>query len=155
MPRIERIRTVRPLDTPNLIWVLIEDDQGVTGLGETYYIPGAVESVVHDMAAPLILGSDPSAIGDIAQILFSCANFYGYAGAEMRAFSAIDVALWDLAGHRQGQSIATLLGGRVRDRIRAYVTCVDIPPHHDQRAWLQDAGSLASELWDEGFNAMK
>src|SRR5579875_2054867 len=108
---IQRIRTVRPIDAPNLVWVLIEDDQGAVGLGETYYIPGAVESVIHDMAAPLVLGLDPSNVTDIAQTLFACANFYGYAGAEMRAFSGIDIALWDLVGHIRGESIATLLGG--------------------------------------------
>jgi galactonate dehydratase len=156
MPRrIERIRTVRPLDAPNLVWVLIEDGTGAVGLGETYYVPGAVESVIHDMAAPLVLGADPTNITGIAEILFACANFYGYAGAEMRAFSAIDIALWDLAGRTRGESIATLLGGRVRDRIRAYATCVDIGPHNDQQAWLDDAGALACELRDQGFGAMK
>jgi L-alanine-DL-glutamate epimerase-like enolase superfamily enzyme len=152
---IKRISTIRPELAPNLIWVLIEDDQGTTGLGETYYIPGAVDSVIHDMAAPLLLGTDPTKIADIGHTLFACANFYGSAGAEMRAFSAIDVALWDLAGHSSGRSIATLLGGRTREQIRAYATCVDAPPRADQTAWLEDAGALALDLRAQGFGAMK
>ena len=40
--RVEKIETIR-LDTqPNILWVEVTDEDGVTGLGETYYVPGAV-----------------------------------------------------------------------------------------------------------------
>ena len=133
--RIERIETVRPQSQPNVLWVEVTDEDGVTGLGETYYVPGAVDAVIHDLAAPLLLGKDAARIEDVWQTLFACANFYGFAGAEMRAFSAIDIALWDLLGKRTGLSVATLLGGRVRDAIRVYNTCVD-------------AGALSAEADD-------
>jgi L-alanine-DL-glutamate epimerase-like enolase superfamily enzyme len=153
--RIERIETIRIGAQPNVLWVEVTDEEGVTGLGETYYIPSAVEAVIHDMAAPLILGMDALRIEEIWQTLFACANFYGYAGSEMRAFSALDVALWDLMGKHAHLSISTLLGGRVRDDIRLYNTCVDAGGYDDMTAWLERPGDLAEELLADGFSGMK
>ena len=153
--RIERIETIRIGAQPNVLWVEVTDEDGLRGLGETYYIPSAVEAVIHDMAAPLVLGMDALRIEEIWQTLFACANFYGYAGSEMRAFSALDVALWDLLGKRAGLSVSTLLGGRVRDEIRLYNTCVDAGGYDDMTAWLERPGDLAEELLADGFGGMK
>ena len=95
----------------------------MVGLGETFYVPGAVAAVIHDVAAPLLIGADPLEIERIWHSLFHIVNYYGYAGAEMRAISALDIALWDIAGKVAGQPVYNLLGGRVRDRIRTYNTC--------------------------------
>jgi galactonate dehydratase len=153
--RIARIETIRIAEQPNVLWVEIVDEDGVVGLGETYYLAGAVESVIHEMAAPLLLGTDATRIEEAWQTLFACANFYGWAGAEMRAFSALDLALWDLLGKRTRLSAATLLGGRVRDKIRVYNTCVDAGPHLDMTGWLERPGDLADELLAEEFTGMK
>ncbi|MBA2295857.1 MAG: mandelate racemase/muconate lactonizing enzyme family protein [Actinobacteria bacterium] len=153
--RVERIETIRVASQPNIVWVEVTDERGLTGLGETYYVPGAVEAVLHDMVAPLVLGADASRIEDIWQTLFARANFHGFAGAEMRAFSALDVALWDLFGQHAGMSIATLLGGRVRDSIRVYNTCVDAGSYDDQTAFVERPGELAQNLLEAGFSAMK
>ncbi|MBA2294329.1 MAG: mandelate racemase/muconate lactonizing enzyme family protein [Actinobacteria bacterium] len=155
MSGIAWIETVRLDEQPNVLWVEVADEEGIAGLGETYYLPTAVEAVIHDMAAPLLLGRDASRIGAIAETLFACANFYGWAGAEMRAFSALDIALWDLQGKRTGLSVAELLGGRVRDEIRVYNTCVDAGGFDDQAAWLTRPGDLAEELLEVGIEAMK
>jgi L-alanine-DL-glutamate epimerase-like enolase superfamily enzyme len=153
--RIERIETIRSSSQPNIVWVEVTDEHGVTGLGETYYLPGAVEAVIHDFVAPLALGMDSSRIEDVWQTLFACVNFHGWAGAEARALSALDIALWDLLGKRTGLSVSTLLGGRVRDSIRVYNTCVDAGPHLDMQGWLQRPGDLADELLDAGYTGMK
>jgi galactonate dehydratase len=153
--RIAKIDTIRIAAQPNVLWVEITDEDGAVGLGETYYIPTAVEAVIHDMAAPLMLGTDSTRIEQVLQTLFACANFYGFAGAEMRAFSALDLALWDLLGKRTGLSAGTLLGGRVRDEIRVYNTCVDAGDHLDMTGWLQRPGDLAEELLADGFTGMK
>lgn len=155
MSTIARIATIRLPEQPNAVWVEISDTDGATGLGETYYIPGAVEAVVHDMAAPLLLGRSAEDIEGAWQTLFCCASFYGFAGSEMRAFSALDIALWDLLGKRTGRPIATLLGGRVRDRIRVYNTCVDAGPYRDGEDFLRRPAELAEELLDAGITAMK
>lgn len=152
---IARIETLRLADQPNVLWVEVTDASGRTGLGETYYLPGAVEAVIHEMAAPLLLGGDPLAIERHWQNLFACASFYGNGGAEMRAFSALDIALWDLLGHRTGLSIGTLLGGRVRDDVRCYATCVDAGPYRDAEGFLERPGELAEDLLGSGIRGMK
>ena len=141
---------------PNNLWVRIHTDDGLVGLGETYYLPRAVASVVHDVFAPLLLGRDPLEIENHWNNMFSLVNFCGFAGAEMRAISAIDVALWDLAGQHLGKPIYTLLGGRNRDRIRVYNTCVGYGRYPDYQAWTTGrAGDLARELVAQGITAMK
>jgi galactonate dehydratase len=153
--RIARIETIRIAEQQNVLWVEVTDENGLTGLGETYYLPGAVEAVIHDMAAPLIIGADAFRIEDVWQTLFARANFSGFAGAEMRAFSALDLALWDLLGKHTGLPVSTLLGGRVRDTIRIYNTCVDAGGFDDQEAFLERPGELAEELLAAGITAMK
>jgi len=141
---------------PNNLWVRIHTDDGLVGLGETYYLPRAVASVVHDVFAPLLLGRDPLEIENHWTNMFSLVNFCGFAGAEMRAISAIDVALWDLAGQHLGKPIYALLGGRNRDRIRIYNTCVGYGRHPDYQAWTSGrAGELARDLVAQGITAMK
>jgi L-alanine-DL-glutamate epimerase-like enolase superfamily enzyme len=68
----------------------------------------------------------------------------------MRAMSAIDIALWDLLGKFSGQPIYQLLGGKSRERIRAYNTCYD-----DEFDFNIDAGKLAQSLLKQGIRAMK
>ncbi len=89
--------------SPNNLWVRIHTDDGLAGLGETYYVPRAVSAMIHDTFAPLLIGRNPLDIDNHWNNLFSLANFFGSAGAEMRAISAIDIALWDLAGQHSGQ----------------------------------------------------
>lgn len=141
---------------PNNIWVRIETDEGLLGLGETYYLPRAVAAIIHDLAAPLLLGRDPRDIENHWQNLFSLVNFCGYAGAEMRAISALDIALWDLAGQRAGQPIYNLLGGRSRSNVPVYNTCVDSGGFDDFSAWFHGkAGDLAEDLLSQGIRALK
>jgi galactonate dehydratase len=152
---ISAIETIRWSEQPNLLWVQVQTSTGVTGLGETYYLAAAVESVVHDLAAPLILGQPAGAIKKIWTSLFSCANFFGFAGAEMRAISAIDVALWDAIGQAAGLPVCQLLGGACQDSIPAYNTCVNAGPYQDWERALADPGGLAVDLAAAGYLGMK
>src|ERR1044071_2730119 len=54
--KLTRIETIRSPDFPNLLWVQLHTSDGLVGLGETFYIPAAVEAVIHEFAAPLLLG---------------------------------------------------------------------------------------------------
>lgn len=140
---------------PHALWLHVHTSEGLVGLGETYFIPGAVEAVVHEMAASFLLGQRAELIGAHWTRLFSHVNFYGTAGAEMRAMSAIDIALWDILGQALGRPLHGLLGGRQRDSIPLYNTCVNAGKFLDQDAFLNDAGELAAELRGAGFAAMK
>src|SRR5258707_13629204 len=80
---------------PNNLWVRIYTDDGLVGLGETYYLPRAVSAVIHDLLAPLLIGREAYDIENHWTNLFSLVNLSGYAGAARRAISAITSALWD------------------------------------------------------------
>jgi galactonate dehydratase len=141
---------------PNNLWVRIHTDTGLIGLGETYYLPRAVAPIIHDIFAPLLIGRDPRDIENHWQNMFALVSFCGAYGAEMRAISAVDVALWDIAAQSAGVPIHTALGGRSRDRIRLYNTCVGYGKYDDLNAWLNGkAGELAQSLVAQGVTAMK
>lgn len=174
MSKVTAIRTIRIKERPNLIWVEVETDDGLKGLGESFRGTQAVEAVIHEMVAPWLLGRDAQNIEGISTHLLHPYVGFHSASAEVRAASAIDIALWDLAGKRQNLPIYLALGGAVRDSIRAYNTCAGyayntgnvkrrstdgtekpIGPYDDQVAFMRDAGELARSLVDEGYTAMK
>jgi galactonate dehydratase len=153
--RIIKVETIRNADLLNVLWVQLHTEDGLIGLGETFYLPGAVEAVIHDLIASFVLGRSACEIESIWDQVFSYCNFFGYAGAEMRALSAIDIALWDLFGQRSGRPIYELLGGSVRDTIPVYNSCVDTELHDDGDAFLNRPAALAKDLLSEGIKAMK
>ncbi|HTQ56193.1 MAG TPA: mandelate racemase/muconate lactonizing enzyme family protein [Bryobacteraceae bacterium] len=130
------------------LWVRVHTDSGLVGLGETYPHPEAEKEVVRRLA-PVLLGRDPSQIDRLWADMFHAVAYSGWAGAEMRAISALDVALWDLAGKAANQPIYQLLGGASRAAIRTYNTCYD---HLD---FLTEPVRLAGELAKSGIHAMK
>jgi galactonate dehydratase len=141
---------------PNNVWVRVHTDEGLIGLGETYYLPRAVSAVIHDLYAQILIGRNAFDIENHWNNLFSLVNFCGFAGAEMRAISAIDVALWDIVGQYLGQPIYNLLGGRNRESILVYNTCVGYGKYPDYNAWTEGrAGELAEDLLKHGITAMK
>src|SRR6185503_13469713 len=93
------------------LWVRLHTDTGLIGLGETYPHPEAEASVVLRSLAPVLLGRDPLSIDRLWADMFQAISYSGWAGAEMRAISAVDIALWDLAGKVAGAPIHQLLGG--------------------------------------------
>src|SRR5208283_1125259 len=124
--------------------------------------------------APWLIGRDARRIEAVSRHLTTPYIGFHSAGAEIRAASAIDIALWDLAGQRHGIPVHEVLGGAVRSEIRAYNTCAGYAyntsgvarravaadeatsgPYDDQIAFTRDAGALAESLLAEGFTAMK
>ncbi|MEE3108392.1 MAG: mandelate racemase/muconate lactonizing enzyme family protein [Pseudomonadota bacterium] len=172
--KVTEIETIRLAEFPNLLWVRLLTDDGVTGLGESFYGPGAVEAHIHETIAPYLLGRDPLAIEAHQAHLIGYLGFAG-SGAEMRGRSAVDIALWDLWGRASGQPIHQLLGGRVRDSIGVYNTCAGYRyvrakpvqgtanfgldghegPYEDLDAFLNHADDLAHSLLEMGIGAMK
>ena len=95
---------------PQFILVRLHTDEGLVGLGQTADFRTA--PVVHDLAQRFVLGRDPRHLARITYDLFTFARYHGYAGAEGRALSAIDIALWDLLGKVTEQPVYQLLGDR-------------------------------------------
>lgn len=173
------METLRLGELPNLLFVEVRTDEGLTGLGETFFGAGTVEAYVHETAAPYLLGKDPLRIDEHARGLY---GYLGYAssGAETRGNSAVDIALWDLFGKATGQPLYQLLGGRSRDSVRTYNTCAGyryvretprqevgnwgLPektegasegPYEDLDAFLHRADELAEDLLSQGITGMK
>lgn len=183
MPKITAIETSIPADImTNLILVRIHTEDGQIGCGETYYTPQAIESLIHDWMAQRLLGTESTDIEAHWRFLYERCTAFGYPGAELRALSAIDVALWDILGQVCGQPIWKLLGGAAQKKVRIYNTCggpgygtkkksAQVVASHPgwpgygdegQRGPLQDnwasihaAGDLAEELVAEGILGMK
>ena len=78
------------------LWVRVHTDEGIIGLGETCPASAVEKAVVLNDLAPRLIGRDPRDIESIWHDLLMAVQYRGWAGAEIRAISAIDVALWDL-----------------------------------------------------------
>ena len=131
------------------LWVRIHTDEGVIGLGESYPNAEAEAAIVHTRLAAVLLGKDPSAIDRLWADMFLAVSYSGWAGAEIRAISAVDIALWDLMGKVTGQPIYKLLGGASRPSIRLYNTC------YDRVDFGREPTRLAKELLSSNIRAMK
>jgi len=121
--RITAVRTflTAPQGSPYLI-VRVETDQpGLYGLGcaSDPQRTLAVRSVVDDYLGPMLLGRDPGDIEDIHRLLLNSGYWRG-GSISGNALAGVDVALWDIKAKSAGVPLYSLLGGRVRDGVRAY-----------------------------------
>jgi len=131
------------------LWVRIHTDEGLVGLGETFPHPEAEAAIIRNSFAPVLLGRNPLEIDRLWADMFLSISYSGWAGAEMRAISAVDIALWDLAGKAANAPIYQLLGGPSRSSIQIYNTCYDHVDFHKEPV------RLAKELLASGIHAMK
>jgi galactonate dehydratase len=176
--KITRIETVRLTSRPTLIWVRVHTDEGLIGLGESWFSCAAVDADIHERIAPALIGADPSRIEALTRAARPYVGFCG-TGVEIRAVSAIDVALWDIVGQAAGKPLYALLGGATRDDIRVYNTCAgpdyvsqssDVRPenfglsgstpihgrrYEDLKAFMARPDELAAELLEMSISSMK
>jgi galactonate dehydratase len=175
--KITRLETLRIEEFPSVVYVRLHTDEGLIGLGETFFFADAVEAHLHDVVAGYVIGKDSVAIEQHAEALRGYVGSAG-SGAETRAASAVDIALWDLRGKELGQPLHALLGGASRERIRTYNTCAGyryvrgrraqavtnwgLPdggeqegPYEDLDAFLHRADDLARDLLASGITGMK
>jgi len=128
--KIREIRAVRLRDGFNSRFIRIYTDQGLTGTGETMDTVGA-EDIANSFMGPQLAGRDPL---DIEGILFDLWGWKrlsggppsplfmrGMGGPYLSAISAVELALWDLAGKAMNVPVYRLLGGRVREKIPVYL----------------------------------
>ena len=182
--KVTGIRTIRLPEHPQMLWLQVLTDDGLTGLGETCLGLATVEAHLHETVAPYLIGQDPSRIAAHRRGLYDVFVGYEGTGAETRGNSATDVALWDIAGQAAGLPVTDLLGGRTRDSIRIYNTCAgsrygrgnqgalkasdratagdrglpqDEPPgpYEDLQAAIERPGELAQDLLAHGISGMK
>ena len=171
---IVRISSILLGRIPNMLFLELETADGLVGLGETLFGAEAVSAYLHETAAPFLLGQDSR---DIPRLWGALYRYWGRSGigAEARGASAVDIALWDLAGKRTGQPLYQTLGGAAREDIAAYNTCggpeysrkrsvpgdklfggaVPGGRYEDLWAFQHEPAELARSLLEMGFGAMK
>lgn len=132
---------------PRWLFVRVETADGAVGWGEAS-LEGYAEAVDGAIEAlrDRFIGHDPRRIEDIWQIAYR-GGFYRGGPVLMSALAGLEQALWDLKGKALGVPAWELLGGRVRDRIRAY-------------AWIggdrpDEIGEAATARSEQGFTAVK
>ena len=114
----------RPRTSMDTLLVRVETDAGVTGWGEGFghRIFPATKAALDTLLGPMCVGRDPTAISALADELQRNLAGVGRNGPAMYALSAIDIALWDIAGKLAGLPLYRLLGGSKRERLSAYAS---------------------------------
>lgn len=97
--------------------VEVHTDAGVTGIGETICLLEFVEPVLARTVIPLAIGEDPSRIERILKKIEG-AGYYHHKRAMVAAVTALEMALWDIAGKRAGLPLHDLWGGAYRDSVQ-------------------------------------
>lgn len=143
--KIARIETF--FVPPRWLYVRVEADNGAFGWGEAS-LEGHAEAVAGAFEGfrDRFIGTDPRRIEDIWQVAYR-GGFYRGGPVLMSALSGLDQALWDLKGRHFNLPAWEMLGGKVREKIRAY-------------AWIggdrpDDIASAARARREQGFSAIK
>jgi len=132
---------------PRWLFVRVESDEGAVGWGEAS-LEGWAEAVdgAFEALRDRFVGHDPFRIEDVFQIGYR-GGFYRGGPVLMSALAGLEQALWDLKGRALGLPAWEMMGGRVRDRVRAY-------------AWIggdrpDEIGAAAAARRAQGFSAVK
>jgi galactonate dehydratase len=151
-----RIAEVRPLvlgtEWRNLVFVVVRTDDGLEGVGEVRMInqTDALLGYLAEAVPNHVLGADPFAIEALVQRMWR-GVFARAGGIAMSALAVIEIACWDILGKALDQPVYKLLGGQVRDRIKAYANgwyTVERAPEefHDAARRVVERGYRALKL---------
>jgi L-alanine-DL-glutamate epimerase-like enolase superfamily enzyme len=103
--------------------VSVETDEGIRGLGIAGGGKGRLaQTIIDEQFRSLLVGKDPSDIELIWEMLYRASLPYGRRGVAVEVISAVDIALWDIAGKAVGKPVYKLVGGKTKERIPVYVT---------------------------------
>jgi 2-dehydro-3-deoxyphosphogalactonate aldolase len=141
------------------VFVKLTTDSGVEGIGEVYAVPfhpAVVEKMIDDVVDRYVIGTSPFDIEALWRRAYS-AGFTQRPDVSMVAIlSGIETACWDIMGKETNQPVYNLLGGKVRDRVRAY-TYIYPAPGEDNSVYSDADISCARALdyMKDGFTALK
>jgi L-rhamnonate dehydratase len=152
VPHVEAI----PDGTLDVLIVRIHTDEGITGVGEVTsqsYVCKACFEAPRSAArrhglTSILLGEDPTDPVALWEKMYYETNRYGRRGAAIHAISGADIALWDIKGQAEGKPVSELLGGRLRDDVRAYASVLfaDTP---------EQTAEMAKQYVEMGLTAVK
>ena len=132
----------------NFVTLVVETDQGVTGIGDAT-LNGrelSVATYLEEHVVPCLIGRDPQRIEDIWQFLYR-GSYWRRGPVQMSAVSAVDTALWDIKGKLAGMPLYQLLGGKSRDRVLCY--------GHANGETLEDTVEAVGRYIDLGYKAIR
>jgi D-galactarolactone cycloisomerase len=136
--------------------VEILTDEGVHGWGESFAQglepPQIAVATIRHALEPLLIGANPLEHEVLWHRMYHATRDYGRKGSITAAISAVDIALWDIAGKVRGCPVYELLGGAFRDRVQVYAT------GFYRISGQKEVGRLAEEAlqhYEHGFRAMK
>ncbi|GLZ03791.1 dehydratase [Actinomadura sp. NBRC 104412] len=135
----------------NLTYVTVHTDEGLSGVGEARMLghTDALLGYLNEAARRHVLGSDPFDIEDLVRRMKY--GDFGRAGEiVMSGIACVEMACWDILGKALGQPVWRLLGGRVRDRVKAYANgwyTVDRTP--------EEFHAAARRVVERGYRALK
>jgi D-galactarolactone cycloisomerase len=106
------------------LFLRVVTDAGIEGWGEGFghATCPATRTVIDTQLAPAALGEDARDIGGLMTRLAQRLHLFGRNGPHVYALSALDMALWDLAGKVAGQPLWRLLGGAAVASLPAYAS---------------------------------
>lgn len=147
--KITDVRTAQVMGHGLQLHVRIYTDQGIVGHGEaTDAVQGGAPLV--RMFRRFLMGQDPLNVEALWERIRTAGIFAGAQGGQyIAALSAVEIALWDLAGKALGVPVYQLLGGKVRDRVRLYCDSANHHPDDPQ------ARPKLKEIEAMGFTAVK
>lgn len=141
-----------PGTAKNLLFCRVETDDGLYGWGESYVVQGkerVVEQYIN-MLAGYVVGHSPFEIKHLETSLFNDYALKRSSFDFFAAWSAIEIALWDIVGKACNQPVHNLLGGRSREKVRVYAN-----------GWWgganspEDTAVRAKAAVDKGYTAIK
>lgn len=133
------------------VLVEVECDDGTVGWGECLG-PARPNAAVVQAYAGWLVGQNPLETERLWAVLYNALRDQGQRGLAVTALSGIDIALWDVKGKVLGQPVSVLLGGRWRDRVRAYATGSFKRDGVDR---VEDNAGEMAERRAQGFHACK
>jgi len=134
----------------NFIFVKVITDEGVVGVGEASleWNELAVAGAIRHLST-LVIGRDPSQIEDLWRVMFRDPYWRG-GPVITTALSGIEQALWDISGKKLGVPVYQLLGGKCRERLRAYANA-----WYKGAATPKDFAERAAKTVEKGYTALK
>jgi D-galactarolactone cycloisomerase len=110
--------------TMNTVWLRIRTDAGIDGWGEAFGHAAAATTltVLDTQLAPAVMGQDARDIAGLRQKLAKAFHGFGRNGPHIFALSALDIALWDIAGKVANQPLWRLLGGSPTESMTCYAS---------------------------------
>ena len=130
--------------------VRITTDEGISGYGQAEWSKPYLKPYVL-FYKPLILGEDPTDVERVMSKIRRLGSFKPWGAA----VSAIEVALWDIAGKAANLPVYKLLGGKVRDRVLVYNGGIRFPMEGDSSPENFAKNMLKMKNLKEGFSIIK